>query len=751
MEKILKKIISLILIINILLTGNFSVTEVLAQASTLAPAPTSEPKPTSAPAPTSAPKPTSAPSDIKPTSAPAPTLSATTPTFSQPQSTETVINGTPTSNPSPTGDLGESKTSSQQADTQTSSEIGNIQDSASGSDSSGGSVNDPANINTGPLSANYASEKNNNWQEVLNKNLAEIENKVNAVTNSGFNFANLNTLDGQILTGNSLSSINLMNKLNSNMTGLGSFSVYDIYDNLTGDIVFQLADNNVLNNFNTASSTVSKNSLTGPGSTNDALADNSFTVKEANGNDAKLVNDISLEAVTGGNSASYNTGNGSVKTGNASVLANIINLANTNLNVSQWLFGVVNIFGTLAGNIILPPDNNSSVAGIPSTLAENTKTGAFSTNNATTNNTNTENYTNDNTADIKTNLDVSANTGNNNASLNTGGVSVMTGSTEVSVNDNTVANTNSVNEDGTVWLVIVNKMGKWVGEIIGSPWGSTVASNSLPVGTLSQNSLTGPYSNNNTEYNNNDNTNAENNNTAEIINNIKLNADTGNNSSEMNTGAGSIQTGNAKAGLNLVNMVNTNVTAKKFITVLVNVLGTFMGDVVTPGEQPHATVQENNLSPPSYSMSLSISGDLENISQEYVNDQDQDQSSGNTSSNQNTSNIKEADIYQNYNNAVNNVKRARTVSRWKAKVLGQKDTLYFENKIESIRRGVFISPAFAKATETSFAGILLGGASIRVNESWLTILPVTLFVLMLRRRRKFNFTKYLNSLLEIVL
>ena len=155
-------------------------------------------------------------------------------------------------------------------------------------------------------------------------------------------------------------------------------------------------------------------------------------------------------------------------------------------------------------------------------------------------------------------------------------------------------------------MIIVNEAGKWVGHILGSPWGSTSASNSLPVTTetggfgnqnysvYSGNEATGPLSQNIATIASNTEESYITENNAAITNNITANADTGNNQAMYNTGAGVISTGDADVALNLVNMANTNVVAKKFVAILVNVIGEFMGDVIPTGYTDNTAQTGNN-------------------------------------------------------------------------------------------------------------------------------------------------------------
>jgi hypothetical protein len=95
----------------------------------------------------------------------------------------------------------------------------------------------------------------------------------------------------------------------------------------------------------------------------------------------------------------------------------------------------------------------------------------------------------------------------------------------------------------------------------------------------------------------------------------------------------------------------------------------------------------------------------------------------------------------------------------KAKTLANQNALQtaqMETNANAIR-GIFISRAFATAgEESSIAAILLSGFKWKVNETWLSILPIAILILLLRRRRSLQLGKYIahiniNSLLEVIL
>lgn len=775
----LRKFISLTLIITLMFARVFVVLPVafaddVPSVPTAPSAPSAPSGPGSPPPPPSAPSAPSAPSGppAVPTAPSAPSGPAAAPTV-PPLPTSggaTTVSSLPTSPAEPTEPTSNTTNSLSNSEdlTGNASPIGSSGDQ-NGYNSSSGDVNDPANVNTGAGSQNEAYENLNQKLSTMNQNLAELQNKIDAVSTSGFNSANFNTLNGQVLTGDTAAAINLMNKLNSNMTGVGTFEVFNIYGTYLNDIVFQMADSGATGSFSNASPTVSKNVVTGAGSNNIADASNNFTVNEANGNDAKLTNDINLQAVTGSNSSSYNTGSGIVSTGDATAVGNVVNLTNTNINAVQWLWGVVNIFGEMVGNIILPQDTGSTDNGStsPAALVENSATGPLSNNTANYTSNNTTSFENSNLSDINTDINVTANSGNNTSDTNTGGGLVLTGSTDVAVTDTTIANSNTNNDDGTVWMVVVNEAGKWVGHIIGLDWGTDYASNVLPMSqTDVQNTGTGSASNNTSSYSETNNTTVTNNNTASIENNINVTADTGNNTAAFNTGAGVIQTGDAKAGLNIVNMANTNVTAKKFVAILVNVLGSWLGDVVTPDQQlPASGGTDSGNSTNNTDGVLPTLPPLPTLAPIGENNDSYDYPIGGTEDSGNSSVTYTYTYYDSQDNvnyvypaeyaqSVNQINYAQywmwlQQQRNYAANTAQKVVLEEQGRV--MTRGLFLSAAFAKATESSFPAMLLGGATLKVTGSWLWVIPVALFIFILRRRKKFSLEKYLNMLLSIVL
>jgi hypothetical protein len=192
-------------------------------------------------------------------------------------------------------------------------------------------------------------------------------------------------------------------------------------------------------------------------------------------------------------------------------------------------------------------------------------------------------------------------TGNNDSKFNTGGDNnITTGSSNIDANILNIANMNLMG--GTMWLVIVNEAGNWVGKLFGSQDGNNFAGS--PLFQFLINPVTGSITATNSE-NGADSTNVANGsttvnntttqtNTADINNTLNLSANTGNNTTNYNTGGNSnITTGDANIVANLVNFVNNNIVGNgKLVVTVVNVFGSWIGDFITPGSSKEH--KENN-------------------------------------------------------------------------------------------------------------------------------------------------------------
>jgi hypothetical protein len=279
--------------------------------------------------------------------------------------------------------------------------------------------------------------------------------------------------------------------------------------NLQRKFVTALATGAVL--LSTVTSSASAASITvsgnGSGSNNVANVDFNNSVNVNQTNRANFNNDVNVEANTGNNSASDNTGGDvQVRTGDANVGVKINNKANTNV-ASVDACCQMDLEAKISGN------------------------GSDSDNEIDFNSRNDVDLDQDNDADFDNDVDVDAETGDNDADDNTGGdVRVRTGEANVGVKIANAANMNSA--------------------VIGGGEGGAVSAIIAGNGSDSWNDI-------DLDFNND--VNLDQNNDADFNNDVNVDADTGDNSAEDNTGGEVfITTGEANMLVELDNMANFN-------------------------------------------------------------------------------------------------------------------------------------------------------------------------------------------------
>lgn len=460
----------------------------------------------------------------------------------------------------------------------------------------GGSGATVANTANGTGSDNNGSAVIDNTNNTNQNNSATVNTDLNSSTVTGDNTASDNVGDASIETGDANTTGTVLTMVNTNAEGI-MVSEFNIVDDQIGDVVLDFAANCIIG---CGGPTEVSNTGNGSNSTNDASTDTTNTTNTTQENDAQIGNDLVLTADTGSNTTSSNTGgDSSITTGDANVAANVMTFANNNI-AGNVIYGIVNIFGDLIGDIIFPESQLTICCG-SSVTAQNTGNGSSSDNSANINVIDTDNTFQSNTADITNDLTFDANTGDNSASRNTGGDSTInTGDTNVDVNLLNIANSNL--SGGNWWIVLVNDITLgWVGKIMGAPDGAMFAGSEGSDFAVDENGFITATNNKNGTNSTNDasasttNTNTTNQtNNADINNNLNLTANTGNNSANDNTGGNSnIKTGDATIVANLVNFVNNNISGngKIFVTV-VNVFGSWLGDFISPGQKKEAQTEQ---------------------------------------------------------------------------------------------------------------------------------------------------------------
>src|SRR3989344_5279672 len=169
------------------------------------------------------------------------------------------------------------------------------------------------NSNTGSGSENTAYSQLNNTNSLDIDNDADLDNYLLFDANSGTNSTSKNTGDGTIATGDSeiiLTAINTANNINV------GYDVFNVYDDQTTDLVIDfnnLSDGSgspyILNGVSAS------NDTTGSDSTNSASSSENSTNTILIDNYGNVINNYYLDA---------NTGDGSIVTGDANVVFNLI-------------------------------------------------------------------------------------------------------------------------------------------------------------------------------------------------------------------------------------------------------------------------------------------------------------------------------------------------------------------------------------------------------------------------------------------
>ncbi|EKD65228.1 MAG: hypothetical protein ACD_50C00153G0025 [uncultured bacterium] len=421
-----------------------------------------------------------------------------------------------------------------------------------------------------------------------------------------------------------------------------SVSQFSVDDVQTGDLVLDFAANCIIN---CGGPTTVKNTGNGTGSQNTGDVNTIENDNTFQNNDASIENDLILSSNSGDNTANQNTGGDSfIQTGDANVSANVLTFANNNFS-GNVILGVVDIFGTLNGDIVLTDEAIARATGaacstcLGNTTVSNTNNGSGSESEANVNRETNNTTLQNNNANIENNLKFDAQTGNNTANQNTGGDTfIETGNSEINAQTLNIANSNI--EGGNWWLVVVNKAGQWVGQLLGAPTGSLMAGSEGTEFNVAQNGeITATNNGNGSDSNNNATVNQETNNTtsqtnnANIVNNIDLSANTGENNTSQNTGgSNTIKTGDATIIANLVNFVNNNIVGnQKLVVTVVNVFGDWFGDFVTPGFQKENNTAEGENGDNLASENTSAGGPLESSQNQNSSNASQGSSDNSTS------------------------------------------------------------------------------------------------------------------------
>ncbi|RJR29622.1 hypothetical protein C4564_02020 [Candidatus Microgenomates bacterium] len=348
------------------------------------------------------------------------------------------------------------------------------------------------NNNNGEDSINTGEVNSAVSDELFQTNEIVLENNLTLEANTGENAANKNTGgDTSIETGDATVVGNILNILNNNFAGNVLYGVVNIIGDLTGDIILseEQAGKLFANNVNL------ENISNGANSTNNASSSGTEDLSYYQFNSADIVNNIDIEANTGENLASGNTnGNNQIDTGNANVDVNVINIANNNFLGGNWWLVLVNEAGNWVGRLISVPeasmgDNVALSQGLYTSQegqgvnVVNNGNGEESMNTGVVNQSKSGMTSQINNATVVNNASLSANSGRNSASKNTGGVNnIETGDANATLNLVNFVNNNFAG--GNVFITVVNVFGSWIGDFV-TP-GAVKAEEETGVGGVSE-------------------------------------------------------------------------------------------------------------------------------------------------------------------------------------------------------------------------------------------------------------------------
>ena len=384
---------------------------------------------------------------------------------------------------------------------------------------------------------------------VKNTNNASTTNDVDLSGNTGDNEI-ASTSGTAIISTGDIGIINvIINFINHNIFGQGSQFFINVWNSVTETI-----------------------DLSGFGEEPEELASelgvcevNNCQISINNTNTGEIANDVIINANTGANLITNTGAESIIETGDINIASDVLNIANLNITGNDWFFAVVNIFGELEGDVILPPPDMAgqadSEAAEDLNLAEAIEEIGEHTAEVIITNTNNVNVMN--------NLSIEANSGENSISSGTSAL-IDTGN----VNARAMAfNLINYNIFGDSWkFARVNIFGSWQGFINGLPDDYSYFEDEFGI-TVYSDILDDPELNEQFAL-----LMADNDNYASSTNNVAIIANTGQNTI-LHGGDANISTGNINIYNSLLNFINSNFIGNNWEFSMINVFGDWQGNL----------------------------------------------------------------------------------------------------------------------------------------------------------------------------
>lgn len=273
-------------------------------------------------------------------------------------------------------------------------------------------------------------------------------------------------------------------------------------------------------------------------------------------NDFAINNNLLLNATSGTAGVVGNTTGGTATSGNATAVANVVNVLNSMIATQQSFVGTINIYGDLEGDILIAPDF------IPQMIASNGGSEADLK------------VSSQDTQTIVNNISAVAESGAASVFGNTNAGSATSGDAESNVVIFNLSGHEVIAKNSL--LVFVNVLGKWVGVIVDAPEGATAA-------------MIGNGVTKNSQVSHNPDLTVNSQSSYGITNTIAVNAQSGDAVVANNTNAGNAVSGTAKAMANVANVTGSQFSASDWFGVLfINVFQNWHGSfgIDTPYGNP---------------------------------------------------------------------------------------------------------------------------------------------------------------------
>lgn len=411
--------------------------------------------------------------------------------------------------------------------------------------------------------ASAEAESNGSTLEtsVTNSNQADVDSDTLAAANTGEN-QQTNTGGNTLMsTGDATASANSLNIVNTNITSSNiQFLLLDIYA--------ENADINLYEawiNLNLEDIEFDENGVFNLANGVDLRI---MTVE--NESSATLIADTVAVANTGGNLQNSTGGDVSMTTGEAWAIANSVAFVNTNIIGTNILFGIINIFGSFSGNLILPNPSllSPEQPDIPAQAQSEGEPGL-----------NQVSVEIQNSAEVNNSSQATANSGGNSQEDIQGSSQMATGNAQALSNALTVVNSNIF--ANFFYSIMINNFGGWLGQIFG--WLSPIDSADAPQGSSSfgnNNAEPGVTTSGNSNGQASGITSIKVNNSAQVSTNASASANTGGNLQNGTGGNSTMLTGNAYASANSASFVNTNIIGSNLFLGLINILGGWSGNLI---------------------------------------------------------------------------------------------------------------------------------------------------------------------------